>query len=40
MRRLSLTQSPYYHYREEDGNFGRRVEALERGSIRRRHSER
>jgi hypothetical protein len=33
MRRLSLAKSPYYHHREEDGNFRRWVEALERGSI-------
>ena len=33
MRRLSLAKSPYYHYLEEDGNFRRWVEALERGSI-------
>jgi len=33
MRRLSLAKSPYYHYLEEDANFRRWVEALERGSI-------
>lgn len=33
MRRLSLARSPYHHYLEEDENFRRWVEALERGSI-------
>jgi len=33
MRRLSLAKSPYYHHLEEDGNFRRWVEALERGSF-------
>lgn len=33
MRRLSLARSPHYHYLEEDANFRRWVEALERGSI-------
>src|SRR5712692_9492840 len=33
MRRLKLTKSPYYHLLEEDENFRRWVESLERGSI-------
>jgi hypothetical protein len=33
MRRLKLALSPYRHYLEEDDNFRRWVEALERGSI-------
>ncbi len=33
MSRLSLKQSPYYHMLEEDDNFRRWVESLERGSI-------
>lgn len=33
MRRLKLTTSPYYHLLEEDDNFRRWVESLERGSI-------
>jgi hypothetical protein len=33
VRRLSLANSPYHHYIEEDENFRRWVEALERGSI-------
>jgi hypothetical protein len=33
MRRLSLRRSPYYRYIEEDENFRRWVESIERGSI-------
>lgn len=33
MRRLSLALSPYRYYMEEDENFRKWVEALERGSI-------
>jgi hypothetical protein len=33
LRRLSLKKSPYYHYLEEDDNFRRWVESMERGSI-------
>ena len=33
MRKLSLRRSPYYHFMEEDENFRRWVESLERGSI-------
>ena len=33
MRSLSLVKSPYFHYLEEDDNFRRWVEALERGSM-------
>ncbi len=33
MRRLKPVHSPCYHYLEEDANFRRWVEALERGSI-------
>jgi len=34
MRKLSLRGSPYYHFMEEDDNFRRWVESLERGSRR------